>query len=146
MACWGQSWEASLKGMRGTGVCVASHRALQMVQPPGIQRGRSTFVCTGRPGRGIGFVALRLFSTQVAKTRVEVDPDMPAMAKNALLILAASIMLAGCGVRGPVTMPKSDPNAPPTPEANATSESGQGKPENTAAKPHQGFILDGLLR
>ena len=25
-------------------------------------------------------------------------------------------------------------------------ESGQGKPENTALKPHQGFILDGLLR
>ncbi len=71
---------------------------------------------------------------------------MPVLAKKALLILAAGIMLAGCGVRGPVQMPKSDPNAPATPDATASAESGQGKPENTALKPHQGFILDGLLR
>lgn len=75
---------------------------------------------------------------------------MPAFlqskAKNALLILAAASMLAGCGVRGPVTSPKSDPNAPATPEATASAESGQGKPENAAGKPHKGFILDGLLR
>ena len=71
---------------------------------------------------------------------------MPVLAKKALLILAAGIMLAGCGVRGPVQTPKSDPNAPATPDATASAESGQGKPENTALKPHQGFILDGLLR
>lgn len=68
------------------------------------------------------------------------------MAKNALLIVAAGIMLAGCGVRGPLQAPRSDPNAPAAPDATATAESGQGKPANTAAKPHQGFILDGLLR
>lgn len=75
---------------------------------------------------------------------------MPAFlqskAKSALLILAVGSMLAGCGVRGPVTLPKSDPNAPAAPEATASAESGQGKPENTADKPHKGFILDGLLR
>ena len=71
---------------------------------------------------------------------------LPSTAKNALLIMAAGILLAGCGVRGSLQTPKSDPNAPATPEATASSESGQGKPENTALKPHQGFILDGLLR
>ena len=71
---------------------------------------------------------------------------MPTTARNALLILATGVMLAGCGVRGALQTPKAGANAPSTPETTATAESGQGKPENTAAKPHQGFILDGLLR
>lgn len=72
---------------------------------------------------------------------------MPALAKNALLILAASLVLAGCGVRGPVEMPKSDPNAVPTPEATASAESGEAKADRAAGKAaHRGFILDGLLR
>ncbi len=71
---------------------------------------------------------------------------LPTTAKNALLILAAGTMLAGCGVRGPLQMPKADAAGPATPEATASADSGQGKPANTAAKPHQGFILDGLLR
>jgi|LNFM01.1.fsa_nt_gb predicted small lipoprotein YifL len=71
---------------------------------------------------------------------------LPFSARNALLILVAGVMLAGCGVRGPLQTPKADANAPATPEATASADSGQGKPANTAAKPHQGFILDGLLR
>ena len=71
---------------------------------------------------------------------------LPITARNALLILAAGVMLAGCGVRGPVQMPKAEANAAAQPEATASADSGQGKPANAAAKPHQGFILDGLLR
>lgn len=68
--------------------------------------------------------------------------------KRIALIAAAGFVLAGCGVRGPLQSPRADGSAsgPPSTEATANAESGQGKPENTAAKPHQGFILDGLLR
>ncbi len=72
---------------------------------------------------------------------------MPSMAKKALLIMAAGMLLAGCGVRGPLEMPKADPNAAvPSSGATATAQSGQGKPANTADRPHQSFFLDGLLR
>ena len=73
------------------------------------------------------------------------------MLSRGLLLLAVGAMLAGCGVRGPLQTPKPEaspgsPSAAPQPEATANAESGQGKPANAAAKPHQGFILDGLLR
>lgn len=70
------------------------------------------------------------------------------MARKTTIILAAGLLLAGCGVRGPLQNPRADNAAasPPTPEATASADSGQGKPANTAQKPHQGFILDGLLR
>ena len=71
---------------------------------------------------------------------------MYVMMNRAVLILAASVLLAGCGVRGPLQNPKADKASAPTPETTASAESGQGKPENAAPKPHQGFILDGLLR
>ena len=77
---------------------------------------------------------------------------MAAKAKYALAVMVASALLAGCGVRGPVQMPKAgsssagSSSSAPAADATATAESGQGKPENTAAKPHHGFILDGLLR
>ena len=67
---------------------------------------------------------------------------MSVMTHKALLILAAGLLLAGCGVRGPLQTPKQEAAQ----QTTAPAESGQGKPENTAPKPHQGFILDGLLR
>ena len=59
-------------------------------------------------------------------------------------VLAASALaftLAGCGVRGGL-------EAPPEAKAQTTADaqSGEGKPEGAAPKPHKGFILDGLLR
>ncbi len=71
---------------------------------------------------------------------------MSVMTHRAVLILAAGLMLAGCGVRGPLQNPKAEKSGPSTPDTTATAESGQNKPENAAPKPHQGFILDGLLR
>lgn len=50
--------------------------------------------------------------------------------------LAASV--AGCGIKGPLETPQA--------KETASAESGQGKPAGAAAKPHQPFILDGLLR
>lgn len=49
--------------------------------------------------------------------------------------------LASCGVRGALDQP-SDPQADQT----ATADSGQGKPQGQAGKPHKPFILDGLLQ
>ena len=68
-----------------------------------------------------------------------------SMARNALLVLAAGILLAGCGVRGSVQMPKPDPKAGAT-DSGASAQSGQGKPEGAAPGGHKGFVLDGLLR
>lgn len=57
--------------------------------------------------------------------------------------LATTLLaVGGCGVRGPLELP---------PEARAQqktagADAGQGKPAGTAAKPHKGFLLDGLLR
>ena len=50
--------------------------------------------------------------------------------------LAATV--AGCGIKGSLEAPES--------KSTASAESGQGKQEGAAAKPHQGFILDGLIR
>ena len=72
---------------------------------------------------------------------------MPSMAKKALLILAAGVLLAGCGVRGTVQMPMADAKgAAAADTTGATAESGQGKAEGAAPGGHKGFILDGLLR
>ena len=51
-------------------------------------------------------------------------------------------VLAGCGVRGSLEYPK-EANAQ---KNTASADSGQGKAAGKAPKPHQGFILDGLLR
>ena len=58
----------------------------------------------------------------------------------ALVSVGLALSLAGCGVRGTLEHPNSKANE------TATAESGQGKPENAAPKPHKGFILDGLIR
>lgn len=52
------------------------------------------------------------------------------------------LVLAGCGVRGSLEYPK-EANAQ---KNKASADSGQGKAAGAAPKPHQGFILDGLLR
>lgn len=57
------------------------------------------------------------------------------------IVLAAALAVAGCGVRGSLESPK-DPAA----DSTANADSGQGKPEGAAPKPHRDFILDGLLR
>jgi predicted small lipoprotein YifL len=50
--------------------------------------------------------------------------------------LAAAV--GGCGIKSGLEAPEA--------KETATAESGQGKPAGATAKPHQGFILDGLLR
>jgi predicted small lipoprotein YifL len=55
----------------------------------------------------------------------------------------AGLALAGCGVRGPLESPAS---AKAENAATARADSGQGKPEGAAAKPHKPFVLDGLIR
>jgi predicted small lipoprotein YifL len=57
------------------------------------------------------------------------------------LLAIGLLALGGCGVRGSLETP---PEAKS--EATAEANSGQGKPEGAAPKPHKGFILDGLLR
>lgn len=69
--------------------------------------------------------------------------DIRAVGAMTLMALA----LAGCGLRGNLEYPNetgSTEKAAPT--NTATAESGQGKPEGAAPKPHKGFILDGLIR
>jgi predicted small lipoprotein YifL len=58
-----------------------------------------------------------------------------------LLMALFAFGVAGCGVRGSL-------EAPPEAKADRTAaaESGQGKPEGAAPKPHKDFILDGLIR
>lgn len=56
---------------------------------------------------------------------------------------AAALLLAGCGLKGPLELP---PEAKAQNQTTASADSGQGKPVDAAPKPHKGFILDGLLR
>ena len=67
-------------------------------------------------------------------------------ASLAALALAGAVLasIGGCGVRGSLEPPASAANAATANTANA--DSGQGKPEGAAPKPHKDFILDGLLR
>ena len=58
-----------------------------------------------------------------------------------MLVIAASMLLAACGTRGSLENP-----AKPDAQSHASADSGQGKKEGDAPKPHKGFILDGLIR
>ncbi len=51
-----------------------------------------------------------------------------------------ALLVGGCGVRGSLESPKSEA------DKTASADSGQGKKEDEAPKPHKGFILDGLIR
>ena len=66
----------------------------------------------------------------------------------AACLAGAGVALGGCGLRGPLVMPKEDvfPQAAVTSTDTAPAESGQGKPEGAAPKPHRPFVLDGLIR
>jgi predicted small lipoprotein YifL len=57
--------------------------------------------------------------------------------------LLLSSMLGACGVKGPLETPI---EAKGPQQATAQADSGQGKAEGAAPKPHKPFILDGLLR
>ncbi|MBK9078494.1 MAG: lipoprotein [Hyphomicrobium sp.] len=65
----------------------------------------------------------------------------PWLALAAVVIAAGA--LAGCGVRGPL-----DPPAQAKAEGEAKSAEAGAAGENSAAppKPHEPFVLDGLLR
>jgi predicted small lipoprotein YifL len=63
------------------------------------------------------------------------------------LLVAAALALTGtlgaCGIKGPLESP---PESKAAEQATAGADSGQGKAEGAAPKPHKPFILDGLLR
>lgn len=78
-------------------------------------------------------------------TRLDRDVKLAAGTRFGLIAAAialAALSLAGCGVRGSLEMPPEAKAA----QSTATADSGQGKAQGAAGKPHQGFILDGLLR
>jgi predicted small lipoprotein YifL len=58
-------------------------------------------------------------------------------------VAAATLLLTGCGLKGPLELPQ---DAKAQAQTSASAESGQGKAESTAPKPHKGFILDDLIR
>jgi predicted small lipoprotein YifL len=66
---------------------------------------------------------------------------MLGIAKSMTLTAALALVLAGCGVRGSLETPTEAKT-----DTTASADSGQGKPEGAAPKPHKGFVLDGLLR
>ncbi len=68
---------------------------------------------------------------------------MGSVIRNSLALALLAGLLAGCGVRGSLELP---PDAQAEAQRTASAESGQGKPEGAAPKPHKDFILDGLLR
>ncbi len=51
---------------------------------------------------------------------------------------ALAACVAGCGIRGGLESPQA--------KDTASADSGQGKAAGATAKPHEGFILDGLIR
>ncbi len=65
----------------------------------------------------------------------------PALLATSTVLLAG--VLAGCGVKGPLETPTAAKGAQ---QATAQADSGQGKAEGAAPKPHKSFILDGLIR
>jgi predicted small lipoprotein YifL len=58
-----------------------------------------------------------------------------------VLCVGLAATLAGCGVRGSLENP-----AKAEAKSTASADSGQGKKESEAPKPHKDFILDGLIR
>jgi predicted small lipoprotein YifL len=77
------------------------------------------------------------------KRIVPVNRPMTRSAFIALALIAAG--LAGCGVRGSLETPRAD-GAGDDASKTASADSGQGKKQGEAQKPHQGFVLDRLLQ
>ena len=65
---------------------------------------------------------------------------MLSRCKFAAVLPLLAVSLFGCGVRGSLETPEV------AQDTTAQAESGQGKKEGEAQKPHQPSILDGLLR
>ncbi len=65
---------------------------------------------------------------------------MTRWVRSVLAVSALALPLAGCGVKGGLETPQAQA------ENTAEAQSGQGKSEGAAPKPHKGFVLDGLLR
>ena len=67
--------------------------------------------------------------------------EMTRFVRAAMTASALAFTLAACGVRGGL-------EAPPEAKAQTTADaqSGEGKPEGAAPKPHKPSILDGLVR
>lgn len=66
----------------------------------------------------------------------------PTMRYGALIVaMVFAATLGGCGIRGSLENPQKAES-----KQTATADSGQGKKEGDAPKPHKEFILDGLLR
>lgn len=61
---------------------------------------------------------------------------------SVVAVATAAVFVGACGVRGPLELPPEQKAAANT----AQADSGQGKPEGAAPKPHRGFILDWLIR
>lgn len=57
------------------------------------------------------------------------------------LAMVLAVMLGACGTRGSLENPAKTES-----QSHASADSGQGKKEGDAPKPHKGFILDGLIR
>jgi predicted small lipoprotein YifL len=55
------------------------------------------------------------------------------------MAVALAAAAGGCGVRGSLENPSKA-------SSTASADSGQGKKESEAPKPHKDFILDGLIR
>jgi len=66
---------------------------------------------------------------------------MMSWVRAVLTVSALAFTLSACGVRGGLETP---PEAKS--ETTAEAQSGEGKPEGAAPKPHKPFVLDGLLR
>ena len=63
--------------------------------------------------------------------------DMGRFFRAGLVVLVGALALAGCGVNGPLE---------PPPGAVAPTDKTTPTPAPNAAKPHDPFILDGILR
>jgi predicted small lipoprotein YifL len=66
---------------------------------------------------------------------------MSSRCKFAAVLALLAVSLFGCGVRGSLETPTEAVQ-----NTTAQADSGQGKKEGEAPKPHQPSILDGLLR
>ncbi len=63
--------------------------------------------------------------------------------KTTVVAGCLAALLSGCGTRGGLEL---SPEQRAEVARKATAQEGQGKPEGATGKPHQGFILDDLLR
>lgn len=59
------------------------------------------------------------------------------------LVIAAALGLSACGVKGPLEAP---PEAKVAGDAKSADSADPGKNSEAPKKPHEGFILDPLLR